>query len=228
MPGGAGRKTAQAWLSGWLKRYGGGRGPGWTPDLTGRRQMRWITHALFLMNGQTPEGSPAVSFAALARRAAVLQARWRHTRRGLPRFEALAGLAYSACALTGMETGLKPALTALAQGMRAAESTPAVAFVTRNPEELLEVFQTCSPGLAAILKGYPASRAIPRSTPRSCASPPRCAACAMPMARLVRMHGGGKAARGGWTRRLPVQRAAFAVQGAGDGLNARLGGGACR
>jgi uncharacterized heparinase superfamily protein len=28
-------------------------GAGWTPDLTGRRQIRWISHALFLLNGMS-------------------------------------------------------------------------------------------------------------------------------------------------------------------------------
>jgi uncharacterized heparinase superfamily protein len=34
---GAARVKAQAWLFGWIERYGRGKGTGWTPDLTGRR-----------------------------------------------------------------------------------------------------------------------------------------------------------------------------------------------
>ena len=41
------RKLAQDWLEGWLEKYGGGRGHGWTPDLTGRRLIRWISHGIF-------------------------------------------------------------------------------------------------------------------------------------------------------------------------------------
>ena len=36
---------AQDWTFDWIERYGDGRGPGWTPDLTGRRLIRWINHA---------------------------------------------------------------------------------------------------------------------------------------------------------------------------------------
>ena len=34
---------------------GRGAGPGWTPDLTGRRLIRWINHAILLLNGQERE-----------------------------------------------------------------------------------------------------------------------------------------------------------------------------
>merc|ERR1712173_263585 len=36
------RGAAQAWLWGWIDRFGRGQGPGWTPALTGRRLIRWI------------------------------------------------------------------------------------------------------------------------------------------------------------------------------------------
>jgi len=149
VPGGAGRRTAQTWLSAWLARYGRGRGPGWTPDLTGRRQMRLITHALLLMSGQTPEDRRRF-FAVLARQGGMLQTRWRQTRRGLPRFEALCGLVYSACALTGMETALQPGLRALAQEC-AQDIDGSGGIVTRNPEDLLEVFHLLT-WVATILK----------------------------------------------------------------------------
>jgi uncharacterized heparinase superfamily protein len=192
VPGAAGRKTAQAWLSAWLTRYGRGRGPGWTPDLTGRRQMRWITHALFLMNGQSPEDRRRF-FAVLGRQAGLLQARWRYTRRGLPRFEALTGLAYSACALTGMETLLKPALTALAQEC-AEEIDASGGIVTRNPEDLLEVFHLLT-WVAAILKdiGKPRDPAIDTAILRIA---PTLRSLRHADGTLVRMHGGGKGAPG--------------------------------
>ena len=46
----AARGRAQLWLWDWIARYGAGKGPGWTPDLTGRRLIRWINHALLLLN----------------------------------------------------------------------------------------------------------------------------------------------------------------------------------
>ncbi|AHM03232.1 Heparinase II/III-like protein [Roseibacterium elongatum DSM 19469] len=135
---GEGRKTAQAWLSGWVRRYGRGAGLGWTPDLTGRRQIRWISHALFLLNGM--ESAESRRFmASLGRQAGFLSRRWRRASPGLPRFEALTGLIYSACTLMGMESDLDPALKALAQEC-AQEIDASGGIVTRNPEELLEVF----------------------------------------------------------------------------------------
>ncbi len=46
------RMRAQDWTFDWITRFGGGRGAGWTPDLTGRRLIRWINHAILLLNGQ--------------------------------------------------------------------------------------------------------------------------------------------------------------------------------
>ncbi len=192
VPGGGGRKTAQDWLSGWLGRYGRGRGPGWTPDLTGRRQMRLITHALLLMNGQTPEDRRRF-FAVLARQSGLLHARWRQTRRGLPRFEALTGLIYSACALTGLETTLQPALRALAQEC-AQDIDGTGGIVTRNPEELLEVFHLLT-WVAAILKdiGKAPDPAVDTAILRIA---PTLRSLRHADGTLVRMQGGGRGAPG--------------------------------
>ena len=132
------RRVAQAWLMAWIDRYGKGSGPGWTADLTGRRQVRWITHALFLMSG-LPRAETRRFYDALSRQAGMLARRWRRTSRGLPRFEALTGLIYSASTLTGLETQLRPALGGLAREC-AREIDGSGGIVTRNPEELLEVF----------------------------------------------------------------------------------------
>ena len=53
------RAAAQRWLWSWIDRYGRGRGPGWTPDLTGRRLIRWINHALFLLQARDKDWSDA-------------------------------------------------------------------------------------------------------------------------------------------------------------------------
>ncbi|PWK60049.1 heparinase II/III family protein [Roseicyclus mahoneyensis] len=192
VPGGTGRKTAQDWLSGWLARYGRGRGPGWTPDLTGRRQMRLITHALMLMNGQTSEDRRGF-FAVLARQAGLLQARWRQTRRGLPRFEALTGLVYSACALNGMETALKPSLRFLAQECTT-EIDGTGGIATRNPEDLLEVFHLLT-WVAAILKdiGKAPDPAVNTAIARIA---PTLRSLRHADGTLVRMQGGGRGTPG--------------------------------
>lgn len=138
VPNGAGRATAQAWLADWIERYGKGKGPGWSADLTGRRQIRWTSQALFLMSGQPARQTLAFQ-STLARQTAFLDRRWEEATKGLPRFEALTGLIYSACALIGMETRLDPALRGLAQECIASIDAQG-GIANRNPEDLLEVF----------------------------------------------------------------------------------------
>jgi len=48
---GKARIAAQSWLADWIARYGDGRGAGWTPDITGRRLIRWIAHGFFCCAG---------------------------------------------------------------------------------------------------------------------------------------------------------------------------------
>jgi len=38
-----GRRLLQAWVGDWMRRYGNGKGPGWRPDLTGRRLIHWVS-----------------------------------------------------------------------------------------------------------------------------------------------------------------------------------------
>ncbi len=134
----AARTRAQAWLTNWIERYGRGHGPGWTPDLTGRRIIRWVNHALFYLNGQDSAASEAY-FGALAQQTVFLSRRWPSTAPGLPRFEALTGLIYAGLALTGMDKYVTPAIEALDKECR--EQIDAEGGIpTRNPEELLEVF----------------------------------------------------------------------------------------
>ncbi len=135
---GAARTRAQDWTWGWIERFGRGEGPGWTPDLTGRRLIRWINHALFLMNGRDRTATAAY-YRALSRQTVFLARRWPTAAPGLPRFEALTGLIYAGLALTGMERLVAPARAALAKEC-AREIDAQGGIPTRNPEELLEVF----------------------------------------------------------------------------------------
>lgn len=134
----AARHRAQAWLVEWMELFGKGRGPGWTADLTGRRLIRWINHAIFLLNGQSSEVSKAYH-ASLARQTIYLSRRWKSASAGLPRFEALTGLIYAGLALTGMDRHVEPAVLALARECKA-QIDDQGGIPTRNPEELLEVF----------------------------------------------------------------------------------------
>lgn len=138
LPKAEGQATAQDWVLDWARRYGRGAGPGWSPDLTGRRQIRWISHALFLLN-RMPRAENRLFHRTLGRQAAFLLSRWPHATPGLARFEALTGLVYSAAALMGMERHLAPTLDALVREC-AREIDPQGGIATRNPEDLLEVF----------------------------------------------------------------------------------------
>ena len=134
----AARARAQAWTAEWITRYGGGRGPGWTPELTGRRLIRWINHAIFLLHGSERNGSDAF-YRSLAQQTVFLGRRWPATTPGLPRFEALTGLIYAGLSLEGMERHVAPAVKALARECRSQVDIEG-GIPTRNPEELLEVF----------------------------------------------------------------------------------------
>jgi len=108
----AAQKRAQHWTHDWVARYGQGEGPGWTPDLAGRRLVRWINHAILLLNGASGDENRAF-FAALTRQTRFLARRWHAASPGLPRFEALTGLVYAGLSLTGMQRHVRPAVQAL-------------------------------------------------------------------------------------------------------------------
>lgn len=142
------RARAQEWLWGWIDRFGAGHGPGWTPDLTGRRVIRWIHHALFVLRGQDKTASDAF-YRSLAQQAIFLSRRWPATSPGLPRFEALTGMIYAGLALQGMERHVTPATRALERECRRQVDDQG-GIPTRNPEELLEVFTLLTWAAAAL------------------------------------------------------------------------------
>lgn len=144
----ASRELAQRWLWGWIERYGRGRGAGWTPDLTGRRLIRWINHALFLLRGLEAPDSQAF-FLSLAQQTRFLSRRWHAAAPGLPRFEALTGLIYAGLSLEGMEQLAPPAVAALARECDQQIDLQG-GLPTRNPEELLEVFTLLTWAAAAL------------------------------------------------------------------------------
>ncbi len=79
------RHLAQDWTWDWITRYGKGRGPGWSPDLTGRRLIRWINHAFLLLNGrERGRHAGLLSHAVAANRVpfAALESRCPRTCRG--------------------------------------------------------------------------------------------------------------------------------------------------
>lgn len=189
---GQARKRSQEWLIGWMDRYANGSGPGWTPDLTGRRLIRWINHALFFLSGQESDVSVAF-FKTLAQQTIFLSRRWHTASPGLPRFEALTGLIYAGLSLEGMELHVAPAVKALAHEC-AENVNDEGGLTTRNPEELLEVFTLLNWAAAALSEaGHIAEDAHMSAIARIA---PTLRALRHSDGGLARFHGGGRGIEG--------------------------------
>lgn len=204
----AARRKAQMWLNDWVRRYGRGRGPAWTPDLTGRRMIRWINHAIFLLNSQGKEASGAY-FSSLAHQSVFLSRRWKSASPGLPRFEALTGLLYAGLSLQGMDRHIRPAMRAIAAECR--DQIDAEGGIpTRNPEELLEVFTMLTWSASGLSEdGRMAAREHLMAVERIA---PTLRALRHADGGLARFHGGGR----GVTGRLDQALAASGVKGAAN------------
>ncbi|MFG6594690.1 heparinase II/III family protein [Sulfitobacter sp. 1A13368] len=186
------RGAAQAWLWGWIDRFGRGQGPGWIPALTGRRLIRWINHALFMLRGTETEQSDAF-YRSLEGQTRFLSKRWRGAAPGLPRFEALAGLIYASLSLEGLAELADPAVKALAREC-ASQIDAEGGLPTRNPEELLAVFTLLTWAAAALSDAG-------RSTPKEHLTAIERIAPTLRSLRhadgaLARFHGGGRGMEG--------------------------------
>ncbi|MDD9719257.1 heparinase II/III family protein [Sulfitobacter sp. PR48] len=218
---GPARQVAQRWLWDWIGLYGKGRGPGWTPDLTGRRLIRWINHALFCLRGQESDQSRAF-YRSLEQQTRFLSRRWHGAAPGLPRFEALTGLIYAGLALEGQEALADPAIKALARECRTQIDAEG-GLPTRNPEELLAVFTLLTWAAAALSDAG-------RSTPKDhLAAISRIAPTLRSLRHadggLARFHGGGRGLEGWLDHALAAARVRTSPS---EGLSmgyARLSGG---
>lgn len=184
--------TAQLWLFDWIGRYGRGHGAGWTPDLTGRRLIRWINHAIFLLNSQKSEAS-AQYYQSLGRQTTFLSRRWKAATPGLPRFEALTGLIYAGLALEGMGQHVAPAVLALSNEC-AREVDAEGGISTRNPEELLDVFTLLNWAASALVEA--GRRAEPAHLEAIERIAPTLRALRHADGALARFHGGGSGIEG--------------------------------
>ena len=197
------RAAAQDWTQGWIARFGAGRGPGWTPDLTGRRIIRWINHALFLLAGQDRAASDAF-YRSLAQQTLFLGRRWHAAAPGLPRFEALTGLIYAGIALEGMGARAAPAARALGRECDAHIGSEGH-LVTRNPEELLDVFTLLTWAVEALREAGMDASALEATTARIA---PTLRTLRHADGGLARFHGGGRGLEG----RLDTALAASGVK----------------
>ncbi len=188
----AAQKRAQHWTHDWVARYGQGEGPGWTPDLAGRRLVRWINHAILLLNGASGDENRAF-FAALTRQTRFLARRWHAASPGLPRFEALTGLVYAGLSLTGMQRHVRPAVQALDRECRSQIGADG-GIPTRNPEELLDVFTLLTWNIAALSEeGRTAGPGLLEAVERVA---PTLRALRHADGSLARFHGGGRGQEG--------------------------------
>lgn len=215
------RTRAQDWTFGWIARFGRGAGPGWTPDQTGRRLIRWINHAILLLNGRTPAEARSY-FRTLGRQTIFLSRRWRAATPGLPRFEALTGLIYAGLALTGMERHVAAASAALAREC-AREVDADGGILTRNPEELLQIFTLLTWAARALTDaGRKPSAAHLEAIARIA---PTLRALRHSDGGLARFHGGGRGAPGMLEQALAEAGGkALTAQGPAMGF-ARMAGG---
>ncbi len=202
---GAARKCAQDWTFQWIAAQGQGRGAGWTPDLTGRRVIRWVNHSVLLLQGQGRAAQEAY-FRCLTTQVAYLARQGRKAAPGLPRFEALAGLVVAGLALEGIDAGpLAEGVAALARDcQREVDAEGGVA--TRNPEDLLEVFTLLIWAAMALVE---AGRAVPDDMAAAIARiAPTLRALRHADGGLARFHGGARGAEG----RLDMALAASGVR----------------
>ncbi|KMW60158.1 Heparinase II/III-like protein [Candidatus Rhodobacter oscarellae] len=186
------RMNAQAWTEEWIARYGHGRGPGWMPDSAGRRLIRWINHAIFLLNAQDRQDAEAY-YRSLGQQTIFLSRRWSATPSGVPRFEALTGLIYAGLALIGMEQHVAPATAALSKECE--HQIDALGGISsRNPEALLEVFTLLNWATSALSEaGQIPPKSILSAIERIA---PTLRALRHSDGSLARFHGGGKGLEG--------------------------------
>lgn len=188
----AARDLAQRWLWAWIARAARGSGPGWEPDLAGRRIIRWIHHAMFLLQGQDKAHGDAF-FKSLSHQSAFLERCAGTALPGLPRFEALTGLLYAGISLEGKDALIRPAIAALHAECRSAID-PAGGLSTRNPEELLAVVSLLT---WASLSLQDAERHVPQGISDAVRRiVPTLRALRHANGELARFHGGGRGADG--------------------------------
>lgn len=186
------RERAQAWVAEWIDLYGNGTGPGWVPDLTGRRLIRWINHGFFLMRGQDQVWTDRF-YRSLAHQTLFLSRRGKTVKPGIARFEAMTGMIYAGLSLEGMAQYVEPAVGILAKDC-VNQVDEQGGLPTRNPQELLEVLTLLHWSVQALGE---AGRTIPHSIHAAIDRiVPTLRALRHSDGGLARFHGGGRGIEG--------------------------------
>ncbi len=165
------RVLAQAWVQDWIRHYGRGGGPGWTPELAGRRAKRWAAHAEMLTQGLDRTAADRF-WRALAAHRRYLERVWRRAEPGRPRTRALIGLVWIGRVLPNRDhASLVAELGALADERIDAEG----AIASRAPSELADLvtqliwaariiedsgLKAGAPHLSAIARAVPVARSL--------------------------------------------------------------------
>jgi uncharacterized heparinase superfamily protein len=131
----AAQALARAWIQDWIRRYGTGAGPGWSPELAGRRIARWVVHAGPLTAGLDTTASDRF-WRTLAAHQRYLARAWSGAGSPLARLEALAGLVWTGVVLP--HAGHAVALAELA-ALADALVDPDGGTPSRAPEDLAEI-----------------------------------------------------------------------------------------
>jgi uncharacterized heparinase superfamily protein len=165
------RSLARAWIQDWIRRFGAGGGPGWEPELAGRRAKRWAVHAALLSDGLDRVSADRF-WRTLAAHQRYLTRAWPLAEPGLPRLQALAGLVWSGIVLP--HPGHAAALAEMA-ALAEALIDPEGGTPSRAPEDLAEVLvlltwtarlledadqHAMAPHLAAIVRAVPVVRPL--------------------------------------------------------------------
>ena len=184
--------AARSWVMDWIARFSNGSGPGWAPELAGRRLLRLINHGSMLL--ALPDGvAPEPLMAALARHVRFLARRWQAAPPGLPRFEALAGLIVGSLKLDGMQDHAPAAIAAIASHC-AEQLGKDGGLPGRNPEQMLDLFLLLAlAGQAIGQAGRIAGRAHLAAIERMA---PTLRGLRHANGRLARFHGGGPGPEG--------------------------------
>ncbi|MFO1105778.1 MAG: heparinase II/III family protein [Amaricoccus sp.] len=165
------RVLAQGWVQDWIRHFGAGQGPGWTPELAGRRAWGWAAHARLLTQGLDRTATDRF-WRSLAGHQRYLALSWPDAPPGLPQIRALAGLVWIGRVLPHASQPEAVAdLGALAGSLIDAEGD----LTSRAPGELAEIVilliwtarmledagQPAAPAhLAAIARAVPVLRAL--------------------------------------------------------------------
>lgn len=197
------RTVAQRWLWNWIAQFGRGRGPGWVPDLAGRRVTRWVNHGAFLLEG-VDDPQRGAFFRSLTRQTLFLSHRAPAAPAGLPRLEAILGLMQAGLSVAGLSDQVAPALRLLDRECATAIDADG-GLPGRNPEALLDVFTLL--GWAAAALGEADSEPSEPHRAALARAAPVLRALRHADGGLARFHGGGRGVEGRLDTALAQSRA---------------------